>query len=114
MKPNWIQQSATLALMSAAARAGDSAGCWFLGAEYRRFAAQARRRTPGRGAQACTQAVEPEMIEPAIHARFEFISANSQRRSLVVVITIWSMKGSRVLTSLKLNFVRVICRWSSP
>jgi uncharacterized protein (DUF58 family) len=48
--------------------------------------------------------VEPEMIEPSYSRAFEFISANSKRRSLVVVLTdLVDEEGSReLLTSLRL------------
>src|SRR5213075_2480497 len=49
-------------------------------------------------------AIEPEMIEPSYSRAFEFISANSRRRSLVVVMTdLVDEEGSReLLTSLRL------------
>jgi uncharacterized protein (DUF58 family) len=49
-------------------------------------------------------AVEPEMIEPSYARAFEFISANSKRRSLVVLLTdLVDEEGSKeLLTSLHL------------
>src|SRR4029077_10227385 len=48
--------------------------------------------------------VEPEMIEPSYSHAFEYIAANSKRRSLVIVITdLVDEEGSReLLTSLRL------------
>ena len=49
-------------------------------------------------------AIEPEMIEPSYARAFEFIAANSKRRSLVVMLTdLVDEEGSReLLTSLRL------------
>ncbi|HEV2714730.1 MAG TPA: hypothetical protein VGU64_05660, partial [Terriglobales bacterium] len=49
-------------------------------------------------------AIEPEMIEPSYSRAFEFVAANSQRRSLVVVLTdLVDEEGSReLLSSLKI------------
>ena len=95
---------ATLALMSAAARAGDNAGLLVFGRRIKAFL------PPKRGAEHLDAAlealypIEPEMIEPSYSRAFEFISANSRRRSLVVVITdLVDEEGSReLLSSLKL------------
>jgi len=84
---------AALALMSAAARAGDNAGLLVFGRRVKAFL------PPKRGAEHLDAALE------ALHARaFEFAAANSRRRSLVVVLTdLVDEEGSReLLTSLKL------------
>jgi uncharacterized protein (DUF58 family) len=49
-------------------------------------------------------AIEPEMIEPSYSRAFEFIAANSKRRSLVVLLTdLVDEEGSKeLLTSLRL------------
>src|SRR5499433_1404418 len=95
---------ATLALMSAAARAGDNSGLLVFGRKIQAFL------PPKRGAEHLDAAlealhdVEPEMIEPSYSRAFEFVAANSQRRSLIVVLTdLVDEEGSRdLLSSLKL------------
>src|SRR5207237_3138756 len=78
---------ATLALMSAAARAGDNAGLLVFGRRIKAFL------PPKRGAEHLDAAlealypIEPEMIEPSYSRAFEFVAANSRRRSLVLVLT---------------------------
>ena len=95
---------ATLALMSAAARAGDNAGLLVFGRRIKAFL------PPKRGAEHLDAAlealypIEPEMIEPSYSRAFEFVAANSRRRSLVIVLTdLVDEEGSReLLQSLKL------------
>jgi uncharacterized protein (DUF58 family) len=95
---------AALALMSAAARAGDNAGLLVFGRRIKAFL------QPKRGAEhldavlEALHAIEPEMIEPSYSRAFEFISANSRRRSLVVVLTdvVDEEGSSELLSSLKL------------
>jgi len=95
---------ATLALMSAAARAGDNAGLLVFGRKIQAFLPPKRGAEHLDAALEALHAVEPEMIEPSYSRAFEFVSANSRRRSLVVVITdLVDEEGSReLLTSLKL------------
>lgn len=95
---------ATLALMSAAARAGDNAGLLVFGRRIKTFLPPKRGAEHLDAALEALHAVEPEMIEPSYSRAFEFISANSQRRSLVVVLTdLVDEEGSaELLTSLKL------------
>jgi uncharacterized protein (DUF58 family) len=96
--------NATLALMSAAARAGDNAGLVVFARRIQAFLPPKRGAEHLDAALEALHAVEPEMIEPSYSRAFEFISANSRRRSLVVVITdLVDEEGSReLLTSLKL------------
>jgi len=95
---------ATLDLMSAAARAGDNAGLLVSGRKIQAFLPPKRGAEHLDAALEALHAVEPEMIEPSYSRAFEFISANSRRRSLVVVITdLVDEEGSReLLSSLKL------------
>jgi uncharacterized protein (DUF58 family) len=95
---------ATLALMSAAARAGDNAGLLVFGRKIHTFLPPKRGAEHLDAALEALHAIEPEMIEPSYSRAFEFVSANSQRRSLVVVITdLVDEEGSReLLSSLKL------------
>jgi uncharacterized protein (DUF58 family) len=95
---------AALALMSAAARAGDNAGLVVFGRKIKAFLPPKRGAEHLDAALEALHAIEPEMIEPSYSRAFEFVSANSQRRSLVVVLTdLVDEEGSReLLTSLKL------------
>ena len=78
---------ATLALMSAAARAGDNAGLVVFGRRIKSYLPPSRGRDHLDAVLEALHAVEPEMIEPSYARAFEFISANSKRRSLVVLLT---------------------------
>jgi uncharacterized protein (DUF58 family) len=95
---------ASLALMSAAARAGDNAGLLVFGRKIKAFLPPSRGRDHMDAALEALYSVEPEMIEPSYSHAFEYIAANSKRRSLVIVITdLVDEEGSReLLTSLKL------------
>jgi len=95
---------ATLALMSAAARAGDNAGLVVFGRRIKSYLPPGRGREHTEAALEALHAVEPEMIEPSYARAFEFISANSKRRSLVVLLTdLVDEEGSKeLLTSLHL------------
>src|SRR3954468_6864881 len=95
---------AALALMSAAARAGDNAGLLVFGRRIKTFLVPSRGREHMDAALEALHAVEPEMIEPSYARAFEFIAANCKRRALVVVLTVLvDEEGSReLLTSLKL------------
>jgi uncharacterized protein (DUF58 family) len=93
---------ATLALFSAAARAGDNAGLVVFGRRIKSFLPPSRGRDHIESALEALYAVEPEMIEPSYPHAFEFIAANSKRRSLVVLLTdLVDEEGSKeLLTSL--------------
>lgn len=95
---------AALALMSAAARAGDNAGLLVFGRRIQAFLPPKRGAEHLDAALEALYAVEPEMIEPSYSRAFEFVAANSRRRSLVVVLTdLVDEEGSReLLSSLKL------------
>ena len=95
---------AALALMSAAARAGDNAGLLVFGRRIQAYLPPKRGAEHLDAALEALYAVEPEMIEPSYSRAFEFVAANSRRRSLVVVLTdLVDEEGSReLLTSLKL------------
>ncbi|MFN2577680.1 MAG: DUF58 domain-containing protein [Pyrinomonadaceae bacterium] len=95
---------AALALMSAAARAGDNAGLLVFGRKIKAFLPPKRGAEHLDAALEALHAIEPEMIEPSYSRAFEFISANSRRRALVVVITdLVDEEGSReLLSSLKI------------
>ncbi len=95
---------ATLALMSAAARAGDNAGLMVFGRRIKAYLPPNRGRDHMDAALEALHAVEPEMIEPSYSRAFEFVAANSKRRSLVVLLTdLVDEEGSKeLLTSLRL------------
>jgi len=95
---------AALALMSAAARAGDNAGLLVFGRRVKAFLPPKRGAEHLDAALEALHAIEPELIEPSYSRAFEFAAANSRRRSLVVVLTdLVDEEGSReLLTSLKL------------
>lgn len=93
---------ATLALFSAAARAGDNAGLVVFGRRIKSYLPPGRGRDHIESALEALHAVEPEMIEPSYPHAFEFIAANSKRRALVVLLTdLVDEEGSKeLLTSL--------------
>ena len=93
---------ATLALLSAAGRAGDNAGLVVFGRRIKSYLPPGRGRDHMEAALEALHAVEPEMIEPSYPHAFEFIAANSKRRSLVVLLTdLVDEEGSKeLLTSL--------------
>ena len=95
---------ATLSLFSAAARAGDNAGLVVFGRRIKSYLPPSRGRDHIDAALEALYAVEPEMIEPSYPHAFEFIAANSKRRSLVVLLTdLVDEEGSKeLLTSLNL------------
>jgi uncharacterized protein (DUF58 family) len=91
---------ATLALFSAAARAGDNAGLVVFGRGIKSYLPPGRGRDQIDAALEALHAVEPEMIEPSYPHAFEFIAANSKRRSLVVLLTdLVDEEGSKELLS---------------
>ena len=95
---------AALALMSAAARAGDNAGLVVFGRRIKAYLPPNRGRDQMEAALEALYPIEPEMIEPSYARAFEFIAANSKRRSLVVLLTdLVDEQGSReLLLSLRL------------
>jgi uncharacterized protein (DUF58 family) len=95
---------ATLALMSAAARGGDNAGLMVFGRRIISYLPPGRGRDHMEAALEALHGVEPEMIEPSYARAFEFVSANTKRRSLVVLLTdLVDEEGSKeLLTSLHL------------
>jgi uncharacterized protein (DUF58 family) len=95
---------AALALMSAAARAGDNAGLVVFGRHIKTYIPPKRGVEHIEATLEALHALEPEMIEPSYARAFQFIAANCKRRALVVVLTdLVDEEGSReLLTSLKL------------
>src|SRR5882762_8776198 len=95
---------AALALMSATTRAGDNAGLVIFGRRIKAYLPPNRGREQMDAALEALYPIEPEMIEPSYARAFEFIAANTKRRSLVVLLTdLVDEEGSReLLTSLRL------------
>jgi uncharacterized protein (DUF58 family) len=95
---------ASLALMSACARAGDNCGLLVFGRRVRKYL------PPKRGAEhldAVLEALhdlEPELIEPSYARSFQFIASNTKKRAFVVILTDLVDKDSskELLNSLKL------------
>jgi uncharacterized protein (DUF58 family) len=97
---------ASLALMSAAARAGDNAGLMVFGRRIKSYLPPSRGRDHLDAALEALYGVEPEMIEPSYARAFEFVSANTKRRSLVVLLTdLVDEEGSKELLN-SLNILR--------
>jgi uncharacterized protein (DUF58 family) len=91
---------AALALLSAAERAGDNAGLVVFGRRIKSYLPPGRGRDHIESALEALYSVEPEMIEPSYSRAFEFISANSKRRSLIVLLTdLVDEEGSKDLLS---------------
>ncbi len=95
---------ASLALMSASARAGDNCGLVVFGRRIRKYL------PPKRGVEhidAVLEALhdlEPELIEPSYARAFQFVASNSKKRSFIVILTDIVDKDSskELINSLKL------------
>ena len=77
---------ASLALMSACARAGDNAGLLVFGRRLKKFLPPKRGLEHMDAVLEALHDLEPEMIEPS-YARLQFISSNTKKRSFVVILT---------------------------
>lgn len=95
---------AALALMSAAARAGDNAGLLVFGRKIKSYLPPGRGHDHMDAALEALYSVEPEMIEPSYSRAFEFIASHSKKRALVILLTdLVDEEGSKeLLTSLRL------------
>jgi uncharacterized protein (DUF58 family) len=95
---------ASLALMSACARAGDNCGLMVFGRRVKKYL------PPSRGVEHLDAVLEslydlePELIEPSYARAFQFISSSSKKRAFVVILTDLVDKESskELITSLKL------------
>ncbi|MBV9216027.1 MAG: DUF58 domain-containing protein [Acidobacteria bacterium] len=95
---------ASLALMSACARAGDNCGLVVFGRRVRKFL------PPKRGVEHIDAVLEslydlePELIEPSYARAFQYIASNLKKRTFVVILTDLVDKDSskELITSLKL------------
>lgn len=95
---------ASLALMSACARAGDNCGLVVFGRRVRKYLPPKRG---GEHLDAVLEALhdlEPELTEPSYARSFQFIASNTKKRAFVVILTDLVDKDSskELLNSLKL------------
>lgn len=95
---------ATLALMSACARAGDNAGVVVFGRRVRKYLPPKRGLEHMDAVLESLHDMEPELIEPSYARAFQFIASNLKKRAFVVVLTDLVDKDSsrELITSLKL------------
>ncbi|GAC1403637.1 MAG: DUF58 domain-containing protein [Pyrinomonadaceae bacterium] len=95
---------AALALMSAAARGGDSTGLIVFRRHVEIYIPPGRGHDQINAVLEALHAVEPQMIEPSYTRAFEYIATRSKRRALVVLLTdLVDEEGSReLLQSLKI------------
>lgn len=95
---------ASLALMSAAARAGDNCGLVVFGRKVRKYLPPKKGVEQIDAVLETLHDLEPEMIEPSYARGFQFIAANSKKRSFIVILTDLVDKESskELITSLKL------------
>ncbi|MCO6511176.1 MAG: DUF58 domain-containing protein [Aridibacter famidurans] len=95
---------ATLALVSAASRGGDNCGIAVFGRKVKKFLPP--KKTIGHidGILEALHDLEPEMIEPSYSRAFQFIAANSKKRSFVIILTdlIDKESSAELINSLKL------------
>jgi len=93
-----------LALMSACSRSGDHCGLLIFGRGVKRFLPPKRGIDHIDAVLEALHDLEPEFIEPSYSRAFQFVSSNSKKRSLVVILTdIVDKDSSReLINSLKL------------
>jgi uncharacterized protein (DUF58 family) len=95
---------ASLALMSASARAGDNCGLLIFGRRVLKFLPPKRGPEHLDAVLEALHDVEPELVEPSYARAFQFIAGSTKKRAFVVVLTDLVDKDSskELLTSLKL------------
>ena len=95
---------ASLALMSACARAGDNAGLMVFGRRVNKFLPPKRGIEHMDGVLEALYDLEPELIEPSYARAFQYISSNVKKRSFVVILTdvVDKESSKELITSLKL------------
>jgi uncharacterized protein (DUF58 family) len=95
---------ASLALMSACARAGDNCGLAVFGRRVKKYLPPKRGPEHMDAVLEALHDMEPEMIEPSYARAFQFIASNSKKRSFVVILTDLVDKDSskELINSLKL------------
>ncbi len=95
---------ASLALMSAYARAGDNCGLAVFGRRVKKYLPPKRGPEHMDAVLEALHDMEPELIEPSYARAFQFIASNSKKRSFVVILTDLVDKESskELINSLKL------------
>jgi uncharacterized protein (DUF58 family) len=95
---------ASLALMSACARAGDNAGLMVFGRRVKKFLPPKRGLEHIDAVLEALYDLEPELIEPSYARAFQYISSNVKKRSFVVILTdvVDKESSKELITSLKL------------
>lgn len=95
---------ASLALMSASARAGDNCGLVVFGRRIRKYLPPKRGLEHIDAVLEALHDIEPELIEPSYARAFQFIASNTKKRSFVVILTDLVDKDSskELINSLKL------------
>ena len=95
---------ASLALMSAAAKGGDNCGLVVFGRKIKKYLPPKKGLAHIDGVLEALYDLEPELIEPSYSRAFQFISSNSKKRALVVILTDLVDKDSskELINSLKL------------
>jgi uncharacterized protein (DUF58 family) len=78
---------ASLALMSACARAGDNCGLAIFGRRVRKYLPPKRGLEHIDAVLEALHDLEPELIEPSYARAFQFIASNIKKRSFVVILT---------------------------
>jgi uncharacterized protein (DUF58 family) len=95
---------ASLALISACARAGDNAGLVVFGRRVKKYLAPKRGVEHMDAVLEALHDLEPELIEPSYARAFQFISSNVKKRSFVVILTdvVDKESSKQLISSLKL------------
>ncbi|MBS1793603.1 MAG: DUF58 domain-containing protein [Acidobacteria bacterium] len=95
---------ASLALMSAAARAGDNCGLLVFGRKVKKYLPPKKGVEHLDAVLETLHDLEPEMIEPSYARGFQYIASNTKKRAFVVILTDLVDKESskELINSLKL------------
>ncbi len=95
---------ASLALMSACARAGDNCGLAVFGRRVKKYLPPKRGLEHIDAVLEALHDLEPELIEPSYARAFQYVASNSKKRSFVVILTDLVDKESskELISSLKL------------
>ena len=95
---------ASLALMSACARAGDNAGLLVFGRRVKKFLPPKRGLEHMDAVLEALHDLEPEMIEPSYARAFQFISSNTKKRAFIAILTdvIDKESSKELISALKL------------
>ncbi len=78
---------AALALVSASTRGGDNCGIVVFGRKIRRSLPPKKGTAHVEGILEALYDLQPELIEPSYSRAFQYIAANTKKRSLVIILT---------------------------